>query len=313
MNAATRFASAIAGREPASSYLEVRHLQPDGERWAQRFFQVEDHARAADFALRAGAALDCYMSGAPRVRRRGRSADVERAWMLSADCDTAAAIRSLEHFDPQPAIVIASGGLTREGRPKVHGHWPLNQAVGREAIKVAKSKLAHALGSDLAVTDAARVWRCPGTLNHKGEPRPVECITFTKQTFTVAEVIGDLPEPEPDAIAERIISPDDWLRNLPPRRYIADLTKIKIGHERKINCPLVDHDDERPSFAIYESAARGWHCFGCRRGGDVFSFAALFGGHVTAAPGEQVKLTGSRFLEVQDALLDFYAGRLGVR
>ncbi len=38
------------------------------------------------------------------------------------------------------------------------------------------------------------------------------------------------------------------------------------------NCPLPGHDDRSPSFTVYPDG-RGWWCFGCNRGGDIFSFS----------------------------------------
>jgi len=36
--------------------------------------------------------------------------------------------------------------------------------------------------------------------------------------------------------------------------------------------PLPDHDDKTPSFTVYPGD-RGWHCYGCGRGGDVVELA----------------------------------------
>jgi hypothetical protein len=34
------------------------------------------------------------------------------------------------------------------------------------------------------------------------------------------------------------------------------------------------HTDEHPSLHVYPTAAQGWHCFSCRRGGSVYDLAA---------------------------------------
>ncbi len=50
------------------------------------------------------------------------------------------------------------------------------------------------------------------------------------------------------------------------------------GREVYYKCPLPDHDDQTPSFAV--NAERGvWFCFGCGRGGDVVSLAAFVWGY----------------------------------
>jgi hypothetical protein len=167
------FFAAIVGREPATSYIEIRHKQPNGVYYdyGQKFFPVADVDRAADFALRVGAELDTFTGMAPRVRKRGKNDDVERAWVLSADCDTDAAIDALESFRPRPSIVVRSGGLTDRRRPKLHAHWRLHEPVDRAGFVAAKVRLASALSSDSRIVDAARIMRVPGTWNFKDSAR----------------------------------------------------------------------------------------------------------------------------------------------
>lgn len=100
-------------------------------------------------------------------------------------------------------------------------------------------------------------------------------------------------------------SEEDWLRGLEPVRYVADLAGVAVPGPGKIRCPLPDHGDRTPSFHVYETPEDGWFCFGCRRGGDVFTLAALL-------CGRDPHLTGAAFCEVEDMLLSFYEQRLGV-
>ena len=46
-----------------------------------------------------------------------------------------------------------------------------------------------------------------------------------------------------------------------------------------MRCPF--HDDDTPSLHVYPSAAEGWYCFGCGRGGSIYDFAALLLGRST--------------------------------
>ncbi len=41
------------------------------------------------------------------------------------------------------------------------------------------------------------------------------------------------------------------------------------GDRLRARCPLPGHDDRSPSFMVYPGD-RGWYCFGCHRGGDLF-------------------------------------------
>ena len=50
------------------------------------------------------------------------------------------------------------------------------------------------------------------------------------------------------------------------------LLGVPIGRDRKVSCPF--HGDEHPSLHVYPTAAQGWHCFSCGRGGSVYDLAA---------------------------------------
>jgi DNA primase len=51
------------------------------------------------------------------------------------------------------------------------------------------------------------------------------------------------------------------------------LLGVEVPRHRKVACPF--HDDRDPSLHVYETAARGWYCFGrCRRGGTIYHLAA---------------------------------------
>lgn len=53
----------------------------------------------------------------------------------------------------------------------------------------------------------------------------------------------------------------------------------KSGGNWTARCPLPGHDDKTPSFVVYRDNERGWHCFGCQRGGDVVNLAQLAWGY----------------------------------
>lgn len=112
------------------------------------------------------------------------------------------------------------------------------------------------------------------------------------------------PAPKPDPSQEpRALEANDFLRTLSPRRYVGELAGIDVGTKAKIRCPLPDHDDPEPSFHVYPTAEKGWYCFGCKRGGDIYSLAGLLAGYA-------LPLRGADFLTVEATLLSFYETRV---
>jgi hypothetical protein len=131
--------------------------------------------------------MDVYIGCAPRVSNTsGTLKDVERVWALWCDCDSAEATERLRRFKPWPSIVVQSS----PGR--VHGYWSLNEPVRTDVADRANRRIMRALGSD-GVCDAARVLRPIGTINHK-HGASVECVRLELDTFTLADVVGDLED-----------------------------------------------------------------------------------------------------------------------
>ena len=59
--------------------------------------------------------------------------------------------------------------------------------------------------------------------------------------------------------------------------YVHRLLGREVPRHRKVRCPF--HPDRHASLHVYETAERGWYCFGrCRRGGTIYDLAApLYG------------------------------------
>jgi len=78
---------------------------------------------------------------------------------------------NLKSFPFKPTIIVKSGN-------GVHCYWLLSEPAEKDdigRIEDINRRNAVALGGDLAATDAARIMRVPGTLNHKYQP-PRECV-----------------------------------------------------------------------------------------------------------------------------------------
>lgn len=204
-DAALRFQLAmIAGNEPPTSLFEIRSKRLLGG-MTQVFVPVRELDRAASAIRNRAQMTDVYVGAAPRVRESGTAADVERAWCLWVDCDSPESIERLRAFRPLPNIAIRSGtGL--------HGWWQLCRSVSSAHAVRANRRIALAVGADRAATDAARIMRPAGSLNHKHDPaRPVECVRLELDTFSVVDVVGGLADdqayaPRPAPARHRLAS-----------------------------------------------------------------------------------------------------------
>jgi peptidoglycan LD-endopeptidase LytH len=95
----------------------------------------------------------------------------------------------------------------------------------------------------------------------------------------VADIVRDLPHTpgaRPPRSQRRRSQADlaaDPLRAIPPPGYFAVLARTEVPSSGFVNCPLPDHDDPDPSCRVWNEPDRGWYCFGCRRGGDIYELA----------------------------------------
>jgi DNA primase len=66
------------------------------------------------------------------------------------------------------------------------------------------------------------------------------------------------------------------LRGAPPTEIDRHLDLAPSGNTMKGRCPYLEHEDENPSFYIYPGGR--FHCYGCRRQGDVVDLRAALKG-----------------------------------
>jgi hypothetical protein len=282
---AARFLAAIAGAAGRGELLELRYRLDDGQRMGQVFDRPDRLRGLATRAIALGRRTDVYVGCAPRTRRHGGRNAVERAFVLWADCDGEAAVAALAEFEPAPAIVIGSGSGSN-----CHAYWPLTEPLTRDEVERANRRLAHALAADPASADAARILRVPGTLSHKHDPPTrVDALRLEPAArVNVADVVAGLPDPPTPALASSTptavaIRGDDPLLALAPDVYVRRLLGVDVPRHRKVPCPF--HDDRHASLHVYETAERGWYCFGaCRCGGTIYDLAAPLYGY--AARGD---------------------------
>jgi hypothetical protein len=275
---AVRFLTALAGEAASGELLELRYRLDDGQRMGQVFESPRRLRGLATRAIALGKRTDVYAGCALRTRRHGGRDAVGRSFVLWADCDGDDAVRALERFEPQPSVVIASGTGSN-----CHAYWPLTEPLGRDVLERANRRLASALGADPASADAARILRVPSTFSHKHQPpAPVQAVRLdVDRRLPAAEIVGGLADaPQPRRSTVRVLEAqrgDDPLLAIPPDVYVRRLLGVEVPRHRKVPCPF--HPDRHASLHVYETAARGWYCFGrCRRGGTIYDLAGpLYG------------------------------------
>ena len=275
--AARRHLAGLAG-DAADALIELRFRSPGGP-MRQRFYRSARLRQAASTGVHLAATHDVYVGCAPRTRRHGSRAAVQRSWVLWADCDTPAATSALADFHPPPSLIVCSG--TANNR---HAYWLLEQPVDADELEALNRRLAHTLGADEGAYDAARILRLAGTRNHKHQPpTPVALETATGERHTpamiavaVADIAVELPPRRQRGGRSERTSANDPLLAVAPAVYVHALTGLQAGRDGKVSCPF--HADREPSLHVYPQPARGWYCYGCRRGGSIYDLAAQLWG-----------------------------------
>jgi hypothetical protein len=288
-----RFLAALYRSAPAGSLVEVRFLVAFGMR--RRFHRVADVEGVVDLVADVARWTDVFVGVVARRRRGGRRADlVERASVVWVDCDTVEALAALGTFRPRPAVQVASGSGSNR-----HAYWVLRDAVSLDVVERMNRRLALELGADARCSDAARILRPAGSANWKsGRPAAVRLIELDeRRSVEVAELDRRLPalavQPAMPSRCSSRAAGADRLLAVAPRVYVERLTGATVGRDGKVRCPFHDHEDRTPSLHVYEDPQRGWFCFGCRRGGSIYDFAALLLGRDTR---------GEDFLELRREL-----------
>jgi RepB DNA-primase from phage plasmid len=203
----------IAGGEPAASFFELRYRKTRG--MGQRFRPLPDVESTIAEIERLALSTDVYLACAPRIRQDGTAGAVERVWCLWADCDDAVAVDRLSAFQPQANIIARSGS-----GDNVHAYWQLQNPLSPAWARRANLRLALALGADRAATDAARILRPAGTLNHKHDPpAEVVCTRLELDVQSFDQIVGGLADdpayaPKPLASPRRAANPSKLLEGL---------------------------------------------------------------------------------------------------
>lgn len=193
--------------------------------------------------------------------------------------------------DPAEIAFALIGGLERIANKRLR--FSFGRLVQRQAKR--GTWVAVVLGCSLGA-DAARIMRAPGTLNLKNRknPRPCRVIAKTPDTWSLTDLLAEVPPLPVKRVKVKLLptgTADDPIKRVPPPVYFAALTGLEPGRDGMVSCPL--HDDRTPSCRIYDEPDRGWWCFGCQAGGDVYDLAARLC---------SVPTTGRAFIELRQRI-----------
>jgi hypothetical protein len=310
------------GNADPDAFVELRGPAVGGGRWASEFHRGGDIGFAcADRIVDLGAEDDTYIGALPRTRRSGKADAIGVGSVVWVDADTPKAVAAVRAFPLPWTLIVRSGGKVGS-EAKLHAYLGLTEPVEGSRIEAVNRQFVRHLGADERACDRARILRPAGTFNYKGRDRaPVEIAELdADRTYAIEEieeVVGQSPaEPaDPanvvplDARRRRRAGGGEGdgfnLDDRPPVEYVEIVAGIKAQPGQKIACPFPDHEDHTPSLHLYGSAERGWYCYGCRRGGGVYEFAACFA-------GLPLPVRGADFLDIQSALLAAYEREFGV-
>ena len=178
----------IAGNEPETSFVEIRPLDPPGRQWCVPVRKLDS---AADVISKLSRQCNVFIGASPRAKRSGRAEAVERVWALWVDCDTPESVERLRAFRPRSKHREPLRLRRQRSRLVAAAPTARTRARGREQTAAWRSHSARIA----AATDAARVMRPIGSLNHKtNPPRPVECVYLELGLFSVADVVCGLAD-----------------------------------------------------------------------------------------------------------------------
>lgn len=287
----------LAGSPTRGEHFDVRWRATGGMR--RRFIPARDTHAAAGLITRLACSTDVYVGVALREGdAHGGRAAIGGSHLLYVECDHEHIERSLAGFPYLPTLEVASGT-----RRHVHLYWRLRSRVTNLEAEDANRRLALRLGCDPASVDAARLLRPPGTFNYKHDERsPVMLIAYRAQArYMLSQLTAGLPKPMsaevPENCPARPARPrttvDRQLRAIPTRDYVRVLSGRSPVRGCKVTCPF--HDDSDPSLHMYDGGS--FYCFGCRRGGTIYDFAA----HVWGA-----NTRGADFLALRDRLIQAF-------
>jgi hypothetical protein len=139
-----------------------------------------DHA-AGIAANTKKAAVFCPPVATFKTAHSAKAEDLLEGLALSVECDDnpQAAIEKLESVLGPATVVVASGGMTEDDEPKLHGHWRLSKPTRTTGAHQALRELAtNLIDADCSNKPMVHPIRWPGSWHRKGKPVLCKIVTF---------------------------------------------------------------------------------------------------------------------------------------
>jgi hypothetical protein len=283
-------------------YLEIRY------RHRTSLSRLFVGTRRLDAAARTITTLagrtDVYCGAVLRTRHAGGRDAVADSHLVWVEIDRDDALQRLDAFASPASMIIRSGTSGH-----AHAYWQLRRPISVEHLEAANRRLACHLGGDPVSTDAARILRPCGTLNHKHTPPAAVTLAAHRpaRRYELAELVDDLPDPPRPPRrgtghrARARGMQDAALLAIATEAYVRALTGRQAGRDGKVSCPF--HEDSTPSLHAYDDGT--FYCYGCGAGGSIYDFAGTLW---LSGQSSGVNLRGRRFIEVRDRLASIFLG-----
>ncbi len=125
-----------------------------------------------------------------------KAANIYQTCVIPVDLDEGdidAQRAHLEYHLGAASLVVASGGLAKNGDDKLHLYWKLTETVSGQALgQIAdlRKRIAAAVAADASFDRLTQPIRVPGSVHGKnGVYRPVQIVTDTGQEYDLSELL----------------------------------------------------------------------------------------------------------------------------
>jgi RecA-family ATPase len=190
-----------SGLIPLRSFPEKGN--PDSRPITNAWVPADDHVhgKVLSFATATNRRKAAFyvIPGTVEKSNQASSADIVEMQVLLIDIDegdTEGKLLEMATVMGEPTMVVESGGITKEGHPKLHVYWQLEKSVSGEDLQLLlelRHKIALAFGGDTHFKSAHQPIRVAGSVYHKGgNARLVKIRSYSRMEYNLQELVESL-------------------------------------------------------------------------------------------------------------------------